>query len=787
MGDMTRIYVISILLITAALPITVNARQTWGTYRPGIYAGVKARVPDSPLFGIMFSNADMMDGYNHIRHDCDDRDQMQGFGYEFHDGVQAAVQHLPDLFTGVNLTTSFVQVPGSGWVLRISGKKLPSSTISSMNLFWYITLQSRRHSIIPFDGYIGDHHTHFSGDFGEIGKYNISTSSIGNSHPVIPNFDRPGEIHLNQPYFSSAVLPSESFWDVKEHVRQSMQSSITSLVQQRLKFLRRKYKSENAIRERMGSKTFSVPSDDDMLSQIDDADLFATLSNDVNSNATVVYAQHIFSLPFEIDIACVPSSDGQPESPLLSQSFVSDLIEEKRNEFKIKMEQCFNLTAKGFSESDRRVAQSALSDLIGSIGYFHGRSIQSDPITGNSLLAEEASLIAVAPSRSFFPRGFLWDEGFQQLLLSRYDFDQSLEILESWIDLIQNSGWLPREQILGEEARARVPHKFQTQDPRVANPPTLLIAIQQLIRLSSGRDMQMSSVDSPDNLKQVRPVPNSALASFLERIYPKLLLLTSWFLRTQKGHQLKSFRWQGCTPGHCLASGFDDIPRPNVVLHQAHVDLHSWVIYLLDTMTMIAEIVGDDSNSQKLEQMSSELKKAMDHIHWDPIRKIYADVYQPNSTDSDVYTFSDHIGYHTLIPFCLGQIPSTSPKLQSILQILADPEIFWTNYGITSLSMKDDLFGKDENYWRGPIWININYMIVSSLHSYGYDQDGPYASTARDLYTRLRSNLIANIIRVHSETGYFWEQYNHNTGNGQRTHPFTGWTTLVLLMMAEKY
>ena len=41
--------------------------------------------------------------------------------------------------------------------------------------------------------------------------------------------------------------------------------------------------------------------------------------------------------------------------------------------------------------------------------------------------------------------------------------------------------------------------------------------------------------------------------------------------------------------------------------------------------------------------------------------------------------------------------------------------------------------------------------------------------------------------RQWEETGYLWEQYNQDTGAGQRNRPFAGWSALVLLAIAEIY
>jgi hypothetical protein len=110
------------------------------------------------------------------------------------------------------------------------------------------------------------------------------------------------------------------------------------------------------------------------------------------------------------------------------------------------------------------------------------------------------ALFTATPSRSFFPRGFLWDEGFHQLLVQRWDAQLSRDAISHWLDLMNSQGWIPREQILGKEARARVPAEFMLQHPSHANPPSLYLPL-----LAHALSTAQAAADHPEVLAtQVR-------------------------------------------------------------------------------------------------------------------------------------------------------------------------------------------------------------------------------------------------------------------------------------------
>lgn len=78
--------------------------------------------------------------------------------------------------------------------------------------------------------------------------------------------------------------------------------------------------------------------------------------------------------------------------------------------------------------------------------------------------------------------------------------------------------------------------------------------------------------------------------------------------------------------------------------------------------------------------------------------------------------------YVSLFPLIMRLLPAKSPELASQLHHLRTGQIL-TPHGLRSLSLGSSLHGKrntehDPPYWRGPVWMNINYLVLAALDHY---------------------------------------------------------------------
>jgi len=260
-----------------------------------------------------------------------------------------------------------------------------------------------------------------------------------------------------------------------------------------------------------------------------------------------------------------------------------------------------------------------------------------------------------------------------------------------------------------------------------------------------------------------------------------------------------TFRWRGAKGNHTLPSGLDDYPRAAYRTDlEEHIDLLSWIIMSSNVVDKIAQSI-DMYDVSEYKQIEEELIQTLQERYWNDELHAFCDFDGHTSTTESIPRvilelntiradkFIEHLGYVSLFPFLFGLVPIDSPRLNHLLELMENDKLLKSNFGLRSLSKSDELFGTNENYWRGPVWINVNYLTLRALHRYYIAVDGPYKARAVNVYSTLRKNLINNMIKVWRRNGDVFENYNSLTGAGQGQHPFAGWSSLILLIMAEMY
>lgn len=782
-----------------------SQRMLWGSYRPGYYFGLRPRVPKSLVFGSMWCDPTSPSVLERIRHEARQEDGLKQYGWVAHDGETFGRQGLID--EKFNITTSFVKPfwkrkAGGGfdglpadvkeeWAARIEVKSVEgpadvdSDAADIISFFFYIATEDGSEVVLD------RRDVRPQSQDESLAMFAGKSSALGVDWGMYVAQSNPERMHVYVHNSMSTRTPH--LHNLTDTVRNGLWSSILA-------------------QRAQGSMQLSL-----------------SLPNTAakRSNVAILQVTGLLPLSFDISFMTRPMSRSRKSSfaarekviarPTVGEALTAMLVDSER-EFNDRFEQTFESTSPGNKENDqllfgqfKPIAKAALSNMLGGIGYWHGHSLvliksASEQLHGNIQKVVplwDTSLFASTPSRSFFPRGFLWDEGFHQLVIRRWSRDMSRDILSHWFDAMTVNGWIPREQILGEEARSRVPAEFIPQSPQAANPPTLFLPLLHAATSAASNDSQDYE--------------------FLRAAWPRLRNWYEWYNSSQGGPVPGSYRWRGRMKEDAtsiielnpktLTSGLDDYPRAShPSADERHLDLRCWMALAARAMATIGRVVG--ASQAEVEWYTADANYLSEYeqlkaLHWDAENGHFADwgnhteevdlvatvdqgTLQRVVTTPPRLRFVPQYGYVSLFPLAMGLIPPHAPELATELASLRDASI-WTPYGLRSLSNTSSIYNArntehDPPYWRGAVWMNINYLVLRALE--GYSKHPHVAQTgvgeeAAAMAHLLRSSLISTVTREYTNRGYLFEQYDDQTGQGKGCHPFTGWTSLVVLMTSN--
>jgi putative isomerase len=333
---------------------------------------------------------------------------------------------------------------------------------------------------------------------------------------------------------------------------------------------------------------------------------------------------------------------------------------------------------------------------------------------------------AMMPSKVEYVGIWNWDACFHALAFRHADPELARDQLRTMLACQMPDGMIP-DAVYDEAVVADIEHPLRAE---VTKPPIMAWAA-----------LKLNETD-----------PNPA---FLQEIYVPLVRWNAWWFSMNDDDADGLVQYN-----HPYSSGLDNSPLWDYGLPVESPDLNTYLCVQMGSLALIAEALGMDSEGAMWRRRAASIVRRMIEDFWDEeaglFRALHAEQPIPVVTPFNLY------------PLWSGQLPAGIRK--RLIAHLTNPDEFWGEILIPSVA-RNDPHHDPERMWRGPVWVNINYIFIEALHQVG----------EHDLADRLLENTLALIM---SQPGIH-EYYNAQTGDPPATAADAfGWTAAVFIDLA---
>jgi len=277
----------------------------------------------------------------------------------------------------------------------------------------------------------------------------------------------------------------------------------------------------------------------------------------------------------------------------------------------------------------------------------------------------------ITPSKSAYGRGiWLWDSAFHIFALVTGGPEALQLAKDQVIVLVENGerlGHMPREVWVGEANR-------DLQAPGV-----LTWAALEIFQRTRDRE-------------------------FLERVYPMLGLNNRWWYENKDVNQNGLCEWAGGD------SGWDTSPRFDKGEVDA-VDLNCWLYLDQQILARIATMLGKRNEAARWRERAAQSKRLIRQHLWHERLGMFLD----RLPDGEWITVKTPATYWTMMAGV-----ATKAQAERMVSYLRDPKVFATAWPTPCVAANEKTYAPND-YWRGPVWINLNWLTIRGLRRYHYD------------------------------------------------------------------
>jgi putative isomerase len=333
---------------------------------------------------------------------------------------------------------------------------------------------------------------------------------------------------------------------------------------------------------------------------------------------------------------------------------------------------------------------------------------------------------AMTPSKIHYVGVWQWDNFFHALAYRHIDLRLAEDQLRILLDHQREDGMIP--DAVHDEGT--VTHLTLPVDADVTKPPLIAWAAWKIYELSHD-------------------------AEFLSEIYEPLVRWNRWWFQDNDsdGDGLCEYR-------HPYSSGLDDSPLWDGGMPVTSPDLNTYLCLQQEALSKIARVIGAEDDAAAWARNADAMVERMMAELWDE----KAGLFWAQLAGRRVETRTPF----NLFPLLTGRLP---PEVADrLVAHLTNPREFWSRYPVPTVSLDDPKFDPSQ-MWRGPTWVNVNYLLIEGL--------------ARSGYTEIARELRRRTLHLIAAQDDIYEYYHPESGvNPPKAASLFGWSAAVYIDLA---
>ncbi len=282
---------------------------------------------------------------------------------------------------------------------------------------------------------------------------------------------------------------------------------------------------------------------------------------------------------------------------------------------------------------------------------------------------------AMTPSKIHYVGVWQWDAYFHALAYRHVDMALAKDQLRIVLDHQREDGMIP-DAVHDEGV---VAHLSFPVDADVTKPPLVAWTAWKLYETDGERE-------------------------FLDEIYEPLVRWNDWWFERNDvdGNGL-------CEYQHPFSSGLDDSPLWDLGMPVESPDLNTYLCLQQEALGRIADVLGLARDARIWRRRAEAMAARMLRQMWDGSTGAFA-----ARVDGQCIDVATPFGF---FPLLTGRLPE--PVSRRLVENLTDPARFWPRYPVPTVAMDDPRYDATQ-MWRGPTWINVNYLLIEGLRRSGY-------------------------------------------------------------------